>query len=194
MNNDLNVRSADLSVQIVERLKARDRSGITLLYEHYSPALFRILLERLGAKELAQEALQDVFMKIWSNIDQYDANKGRFFTWMVRITKNFAIDVQRSKKFKSKSKTDQLPDYVYNHSELSEEAYIQDSGLRKVLKNLSKEEQKIIHLLYFKGYTHREASEELNIPLGTIKTRTRKAISTLRSILGDEGLMRFLFF
>lgn len=194
MNNDLKVQSGDISVQIVERLKARDRSGITLLYEHYSPALFRILLERLGAKELAQEALQDVFMKIWSNIDQYDAKKGRFFTWMVRITKNYAIDVLRSKNFKQKSKTDELPDYVSNHSELSEETYIQDSGLQKVLKNLSEEEQKIIHLLYFKGYTHREASKALDIPLGTIKTRCRKAIKTLRSILGEEGLLRFLFF
>mgnify|MGYP005989429331 CR=1 FL=1 len=194
MNNDLTVQSGDISVRIVKLLKARDRSGVTLLYEHYSPALFKILLERLGSREIAQEALQDIFLKIWSNIEQYDAEKGRFFTWMVRITKNYAIDVLRSKKYKQKSKTDELPDYVSNNSGLSEEAYIQDSGLRKVLKNLSEEEQKIIHLLYFKGHTHREASKALDIPLGTIKTRTRKAIKTLRSILGEEGLLRFLFF
>lgn len=194
MNNDLTIQSEDISVRITKLLKARDRSGITLLYEHYAPALFKVLLERLGSKEIAQEALQDVFMKIWSNIEQYDAKKGRFFTWMVRITKNLAIDILRSKKFKQNRKTDSLPDYVYNDSGLSEENYIQDSGLQKVLKNLSEEEQKIIHLLYFNGYTHREASDALSIPLGTIKTRTRKAIKTLRSILGEEGLMSFLFF
>ena len=73
----------DISVEIVKRLKARDRSGITLLYEHYSPALFKILLERLGTKEIAQEALQDVFLKMWSNIDQYDENKGPGFVAQV---------------------------------------------------------------------------------------------------------------
>lgn len=193
MLNQNQLQQQDLSVQLVQLLKARDKSGMTLLYEHYAPALFRLLNERLGSKEIAQEALQDVFLKIWSNIDQYDAGKGRFFTWMVRITKNYAIDVLRSKKFKDGRKTDQLPTYVYNDSKLSEEAYVKDSGLQKVLKNLSPEEQKIIDLLYFKGYTHREASKELDIPLGTIKTRTRKAIKVLRSILGEEGLMRFLF-
>ena len=193
MNDNLKVQTGDISLQIVQRLQAKDRSGITLLYEHYAPALFRILLERLKSREIAQEALQDVFLKIWSNIDQYDAGKGRFFTWMVRIAKNYAIDVLRSKKFKQQNKTETLPDYVSNDSKLSEDTYIEDSGLQKVLKHLSPEEQKIIHLLYFKGYTHTEASEMLNIPLGTIKTRTRKAIKTLRSILGEEGLMRFLF-
>jgi RNA polymerase sigma-70 factor (ECF subfamily) len=193
MLNQNQLQQQDLSVQLVQLLKARDKSGMTLLYEHYAPALFRLLNERLGSKEIAQEALQDVFLKIWSNIDQYDAGKGRFFTWMVRITKNYAIDVLRSKKFKDGRKTDQLPTYVYNDSKLSEEAYVKDSGLQKVLKNLSPDEQKIIDLLYFKGYTHREASKELDIPLGTIKTRTRKAIKVLRSILGEEGLMRFLF-
>lgn len=64
--------------------------------------------------------------------------------------------------------------------------------MRNVLKNLSPQEQRIIDLLYFKGYTQKETSEELDIPLGTVKTRARRAIKTLREILGEEGLMRLL--
>lgn len=193
MSSNYNNLSKDRSEKIVQLVKARDKSGISILYEYYGPALFRILSERIGQPEIAKEALQDVLLKVWENIDQYDEQKGRFFTWVARITKNYAIDVLRSKKFKEGNKTDSLPDYVHNDSSLSEESYIKDSGLRNVLNHLSPQEQRIIELLYFKGYTQKETSEELDIPLGTVKTRARKAIKVLRDILGEEGLMRFLF-
>lgn len=192
MLSNYNKLSNTRSAKIIGLLKAKDKSGLSLLYEYYGPALFRILTERIPQKEVAKEALQDVLMKIWTNIEKYDDKKGRFFTWMARITKNYAIDVLRSKKYKHGAKTDSLPDYVHNDSSLSEETYIQDSGLRNVLKKLSPQEQRVIELLYFKGYTQKETSEELDIPLGTVKTRARRAIKTLRGILGDEGLMRLL--
>lgn len=188
-----NPPSEDLSQKIVRLIRTRDRTGLVLLHDNYSAALYRILLERLPQSEVAQEALQDVLMKAWDNMDQYKEGKGRLFTWLARIARNTAIDITRSKNFKQDGKTQTLPDYVYNDSNLSEDARINDPGLRNVLKTLSQDEQRIINLLYFKGYTQKEASEALDMPLGTVKTRVRKAISTLRSVLGDEGLMRLLF-
>lgn len=98
MLSNYNKLSDARSAKIIRRLlQARDKSGLSLLYEHYGPALFRILSERIPQKEVAKEALQDVLMKIWENIEKYDDKKGRFFTWMARIAKNYAIDVLRSK-------------------------------------------------------------------------------------------------
>lgn len=99
----------------------------------------------------------------------------------------------RSKGFKKSEKTQALPDYVYNDSELSEDPRHIDPGLRNVLQGLKEEELRIIDLLYFQGYTQKEASEALEMPLGTVKTKVRKAISKLREVLGEDGLMRLLF-
>lgn len=187
------LNSEELPQHIVRLMRSGDRTGLALLHDNYSGALYRILLERLRREDIAQEALQDVLLKAWENIDKYQEKKGRFFTWLARIARNTAIDITRSKRFKQQGKTQELPDYVFNDSALSEHSTVPDPGLQKVLKVLTPEEQRIIDLLYFKGYTHKEASETLNMPLGTVKTRVRKAIKTLRSILGDEGLVRLLF-
>lgn len=183
----------ELPQRIVRLLKARDREGLVLLYDHYAPALYRILSERLPSEEVAEEALQDVLLRTWENIHQYQEDKGRFFTWLARITRNKAIDISRSKGFKQRARTHSIPDSVYNDNTFSEQASVSDPGLRKVLQKLTSEEQKIIDLLYFKGYTHKEASEALEMPLGTVKTRVRKAMKQLRTILGNEGFLRLFF-
>lgn len=174
----------ELPQRIVRLLKARDREGLVLLYDHYAPALYRILSERLPSKEVAQEALQDVLLKTWENIHQYQEGKGRFFTWLARITRNKAIDISRSKGFKQRAKTHSMPDSVYNDNAFSEPASVSDPGLRKVLQKLTPEEQRIIDLLYFKGYTHKEASEALAMPLGTVKTRVRKGHEAVAHYFG----------
>ncbi len=182
----LNNKHTNTESKIVALLKQRDKEAIELLYEHYSPALYGMILKIVSSEALAQEVLQDVFVKIWKNADKYDTDKGRLFTWLAQIARNAAKDTLRSSRHKQDIKTDSLADNVGNDSSLSHNPRIADSGLRKTIDGLDEKYREIIDLLYFQGYSHSEAAKELNIPIGTLKSRVRKAILELRKLLGNE--------
>ncbi len=103
---------------------------------------------------------------------------------MLNIARNLAIDKVRSKEFSYKSKTDSLENTVSTTSpDMYVEQRIKDHGLVNLLQHLSSEQQMIVDLIYFKGYTHLEIAKEFDIPLGTVKTRLRSALGKLRKIL-----------
>lgn len=182
-----------LETEIIHLLSSKQQRGITLLYEHYSPALYNIILRIVQSEEVAEETLQDSFLKIWDNFAKYDPGKGRLFTWMVRICRNLAIDRIRSSQFKQGNRTESIPNSVYNSDSLSEELNTSDPGLRKVVSKMDDKTRVLIELLYFKDYTQREVSDALEIPLGTVKSRSRKAIQVLRQVLGNEGFLSAIF-
>jgi len=133
---------------------------------------------------MAEEVLQDVFLKIWDRIDSYDREKGKLFTWMVNIARNQAIDKTRSKEFNKGRQTGDLGKFVNkidakDHIELGVEAI----GVRDLLYKLPEEQQFVIEKHYLRGYTQSEISEEFNLPLGTVKTRMRLAMQLLRNLL-----------
>ena len=178
---------------IVLRLKNRERTALRDLYEDYSGALLNVIFQIVRSKEMAEEVLQDAFVKIWEKIDQYDESKGRLFTWMLQIARNTAIDGIRSGSFKRWEKTDTFENDVNENIALSENLKLEDSGLRKVVNELDEKYRLLIDYLYFQDYTQKEASDALDIPLGTVKTRARTALLELRRLLGDEALLVFIF-
>lgn len=169
---------------LIVRLKQKDKHALAYLYDHYASALNGIITRIVKAEDVSEEVLQDVFIKVWDKIDTYDPDKGKLFTWMLNIARNMAIDKLRSKEFSRKNKTDQLENNV---SLISSQSYVEqkvkDTALRDLLHSLTPEQQMIVHLIYFEGYTHSEVSDEFNIPLGTVKTRIRSALIKLRKIL-----------
>lgn len=177
-----------LDEQIIQLFEAKDQRAITLLYEHYSPALYHIIYRIVQSDAVAEETLQDAFLKIWDNFPRYDRKKGRFFTWMVSICRYLAIDKVRSSQYKKGNRTEAIPDSVSNSEALSEETNLLDPGLRKVVAQMDRKSRLLIELLYFEDYTQKEASEALDLPLGTVKSRARKAIRSLRELLQNEGL------
>ena len=154
------------------------------LYDHYSPALYGVISRILNNDDVAEEVLQDAFLRIWDRIDNYDATKGRLFTWMLNIARNLAIDKTRSKEISKDRKTDDIDDLV-NRIDRKEQAQqsVETIGLKEVLVRLPEEQKFVVEYLYLKGYTQSELAEEFNIPLGTVKTRLRLAMTELRSIL-----------
>ena len=169
---------------LIELLKGKQQVALSYLYDHYSPALYGIVHRIVGQDDVAEEVLQDAFVKIWDKIATYDADKGRLFTWMLNITRNLAIDKLRSKEFTYSTKTDRLDNIVSSASPtLYVEQQMKDHGLINLLHTLSPEQQMIVDLIYFKGYTHSEVADEFDMPLGTVKTRLRAAIIKLRKLL-----------
>jgi RNA polymerase sigma-70 factor (ECF subfamily) len=143
--------------------------------------------------ENAEEVLQDVLLKVWNKSTSYDSSKGRLYTWLLNIARNSSIDYTRSAKFKADQRNTELNTSFHDNAKLSTSENIKDSGLAKVLMGLDEKYRKIIELAYFNQYTQVEIVEELDIPLGTVKSRLRIAIRELRKLLGDEvGLLIIL--
>lgn len=170
--------------ELVTLLKERNNQAYSYLYDHYSGALYNIILQVVSEKELASDVLQDVFVNIWRKIETYDPTKGKLFTWMLNIARNAAIDMVRSKAYQNAMRNRELPDYFeLNIAGKTTQINIDDIGLKKVLAGLKEEHRSLIDLAYFKGYTHEEIAEIEDIPLGTVKTRIRNALIQLRTIL-----------
>jgi RNA polymerase sigma factor (sigma-70 family) len=170
--------------ELVQGLQARDEKVFSYLYDHYSPALYGVALKIVTDEASAGDVLQEVFIKIWRNIDRYDATKGRLFTWMLNITRNTAIDSLRSKAHKLELRVqDVTSTSLMYEPQLAIHLAVDHLGLTKVLDGLPKDQRVIIDLAYFKGCTQEEIAKVLEIPLGTVKTRMRNAIIQLRILL-----------
>jgi RNA polymerase sigma factor (sigma-70 family) len=169
---------------LVALLKSRDESAFSSLYDHYSAALFSIILKIVNNHELGEDVLQEAFVKIWNSFSTYDPSKGRLFTWMVNIARNLSIDTVRSKSYKNQTKIQSSENAVINASNSTNENDRFDAlGVRKKLTALKDDQKQIIDLAYFEGFTQSEISQKLGIPLGTVKTKMRTAILELKKIL-----------
>jgi len=170
-----------LEEDLVALLVNRDMKGMGILYDNYSAALYGVIYRIVQNDEIAEDVLQDTFLKIWNNFSQYDSGKGRLFTWMVNIARNQSIDKVRSKDFVNQSKNQPL-DKIVSFVDMDRSAsYNPDTiGLKEMVTKLDIEYRQIIDLIFFEGYSQSEAAEKLSIPLGTIKTRSRAAIMKLR--------------
>jgi RNA polymerase sigma-70 factor (ECF subfamily) len=185
--------STTIDTRIVAMLRQSDKTAISLLYDNYSDALFGVILRIVQQEHLAEEILQDTFLKIWKFRESYDETKGRFFTWMLNIARNTAIDQTRLKSFSQKNQDiDNVVSII--DSKEQDNFNVDGLGLREIIAELPEEHRSIINLVYFQGYTHIEAAETLNIPLGTLKTRLRLAIVQLRKTFGlSMGMLGYAF-
>jgi RNA polymerase sigma factor (sigma-70 family) len=167
--------------ELVLALKDREKIAMEALYDMYSSSLLGVISRIVIDIETSEDVLQETFVKIWHSFSAYNSEKGRLFTWMVNIARNLAIDKIRSKDFKNQNKNQDIENNVtIIDSERNSSFKPELLGVKDLVETLKPEQKLILNLVYFKGYTHVEASDELGVPLGTIKTRLRMAIQELR--------------
>jgi RNA polymerase sigma factor (sigma-70 family) len=167
--------------ELILALRNREKIAVEALYDMYSASLFGVISRIVIDEATSEDVLQETFVKIWHSFPSYSADKGRLFTWMVNIARNLSIDKLRSKDFKNHNKNQELENNVTFIDEQRNTVYKPElMGIKDLVQKLKPEQKSILDLVYFKGYTHVEAADELGIPLGTIKTRLRMAIIELR--------------
>lgn len=189
------LKKASLSPeQLLSLLKSKDEKGFNYLYDNYSGALYGVILRIVHYQTEANEVLQDVFVKIWNSISSFDENKASLYTWMLNIARNSAIDRLKSKSFQNDLKNQSIPDFVNDNIALSSEQKHEFNEVQKMVNTLKEDYRIVINKAYFEGYTQEEIAEELQIPLGTVKTRTRAALLELKTILKDYKLFILFFF
>lgn len=164
--------------KLVNRLKAGDEAAFAEVYDRYSAGLNGIVSRIVRDAEAAQDVLQDSFVKVWKNIQSYDSTKGSFFTWMLNIARNTSIDSLRKLKKENRAEIRDLETGVGVTGAVQRNT--DTIGLSKLVEKLPIEQRIIIEFMYFNGYTQQEVADELDIPLGTVKTRTRLAMRELR--------------
>lgn len=167
-------------LELFKRVQRGDKAAFAQVYDAYSEALFGLCVSILGSEEEAADALQDACVKIWKNAGRFDPAKARLFTWMLNITRNTCID--RYRKLAKTTKVDiQAVDKSVDISKASQ-IKVDHIGLKDLASELRPEQLKMIEFLYYRGYTQQEVADDLDMPLGTVKTTARTAIHELRKI------------
>lgn len=167
---------------LILKFQNKDVVAFEQLHQMYAENILGVIDSIIQNPQRSEEICQDVFIKIWDNSESYNPSKGRFFTWILNIARNAAIDELRSKSHKNWKKNLSLHSFVGSLEEdtIAIDAKMDVIGVKKLLSGLKEKCIKLIDLLYFKGFTQKEAAEHLNIPLGTVKTRNRSCISQIR--------------
>ena len=148
--------------ELIPLLLKKDDRSFTLLYDNYSKSLYGVIFTLIKDREEAEDVLQEVFVKIWKNIDSYNESKGRLYTWMLNIARNTSIDKLRSKGFNNNLKNLSADNFVHILDDNSKTINKIDAiGIKEFIKKLKPKCIQIIDLLFFKGYTQQETSDEL---------------------------------
>jgi RNA polymerase sigma factor (sigma-70 family) len=168
--------------QLVNELNAGHTKALEKLYLDYSSALLGIIMKIVKQEDVAEDVLQETFVKIWMSIGQYDPAKGRLFTWMARMARNKAIDQLRSRGEINSLRNEDIDFLSMEINRIHQIQYNPEHiGLKQLMNVLSPSQILVLEMVYFQGYTQAETAEKLNIPIGTVKTRIRGAIKILRT-------------
>ncbi|WP_177236797.1 RNA polymerase sigma factor [Spirosoma endophyticum] len=162
---------------LIALLKAENQKAFEELYSRFAPTLLAKLMRIITDQQQAEDLLQDSFVNIWLNFHQYEPTKGRLFTWMWRIVRNNASTHLKL----AGSSHERLEDFHLDELSSGTPTYNWVGIDIWIQSTLSPHQCQLIQLLYFQGYTHQEASDELGWPLGTVKTRAQQALKRLRS-------------
>lgn len=167
--------------QFVQHLQAGEEAAYADLYDRYGRNLYAVLLDIVHAESDAEHLLQDAFVKIWQNIHRYDGSKGRLYTWLLTLVRRLALDFVRSQYFRERQMNRVLENAVHIESPAVEMTVLDYIGLEKVLATLEPPLRQVLVMQYFMDYTQQEIADETGLPLGTVKSRTRTALSQLRA-------------
>lgn len=179
---------------LYENIGQGDKSALEKLYDQYNKLVFSFAYRMTGNKELAEEVVQEVFMKIWVKPGLYDPSKGKFASWLLTVTRNLSIDLMRKQKevpYELQEEREKLADDEPTPDEILEWKEKKDI-LKQAIGHLKENQQEMIHLFYFNGYSQQKIADHFGIPLGTVKGRLRLALQHLRRALDANGERRDL--
>lgn len=167
--------------ELVLLLQQKDLKAFSYLYDNYASGLLGVIMRLLRNQAVSEDVLQTVFVKIWNGIEGYDASRGRLYTWMINISINASIDYSKSKQAKKETVTAGIESNAGAVDRNNFTTFNTDViGLKEQVDTLKDEYRILIEYIYYQGLTHDEAAKELDLPLGTVKTRVRSAVAQLR--------------
>lgn len=172
---------ADQDAQLLDRVRRGDDQAMGALYDRYSKIVYSVALRVLRDTASAEDVLQDVFLGVWRRPETFVAARGTLGGWLAVVARNRAIDSLRRKRPSEQIEEVQLAVPCDLADEAERNAMMVKA--RAIIQQLPYEQRKTLQMAYFDGLTHSEIAEVTGDPLGTVKTRIRSALLTLRKEL-----------
>ena len=174
--------SAELEA-LLKRCAAKDAAALEALYGRVAPILLAVLMKMLRRRDLAEDVLQDVFVKVWQQAGQFDHIRGRPLAWLISIARYRAIDLQRGSRptvVLSDAEAALEPQFQVAGPADGAEAVGMGSALRHCLELIAAPQRRCLVLAYEQGLTHYEIARAVGEPLGTVKSWVRRSLLALR--------------
>ncbi len=175
-------------LQLIKLIALKDAPALEQLYDRYEKAIYCFAHRIVNDVMMAEEVVQELFMRIWNFAERYEATQGKLSTWMFTLTRNIAIDILRKKQNRiqkqlaEQQQLNAIPDSRKATEEQVENNWVGDE-VRKAMKALNEDQQMVVEWIYYQGLTQQEVAERYEIPLGTVKSRVRLAMKQLKQRL-----------
>ena len=165
------------AVDLVKRIaKDRDETAFSEIFDYIAPKINAYYLKHNLSSELAEELTQEVLSTIWIKAELFNSEKSKFITWSFTIARNKKIDFYR-KNQKNVSSED-VRDFLYENDKSND--YEIESTINKITEDLDQNQKKLIKMSFFEQKSHKIIAAELEIPLGTVKSRIRATLSKMQ--------------
>jgi len=178
-NADTNAAPSDVS--LIAAIRSADQSAMAALYDRYSSIVYAVALRVLQDTGAAEDVLQDIFMQLWRNPGSFDASRGNMAAWLAVITRHRAIDALRRRRPENDI-ADVVVSVETDFAGAADRTRAMDR-VRGALQTMPVPQRSALEMAYFEGLTHNEIAEKTGEPLGTIKTRIRTGLLSLRKVL-----------
>ncbi|PPA68867.1 RNA polymerase sigma factor [Jeotgalibacillus proteolyticus] len=176
-------------LDLYQNLVNGDKKALEALYDRYEKLVYSFAYRMTKDPELAEEVVQEVFIKLWNPHSPYSSEKGKFSSWLLTMTRNTALDFLRKQankptvEYEERDSPQEAADSPGELLEVKEQSQL----VRRAVQRLKKDQKQIIELFYFQGLTHEKIAVRTGLPLGTVKGRIRLALKHLRTHINEEG-------
>jgi RNA polymerase sigma-70 factor (ECF subfamily) len=175
--------------ELIQRAARRDHAAFDALYRRHSDRVFGLALSRLRDRGRAEEAMQDTFAAIWRSASTYRPDRGSGASWLYTVARNIVIDRARANaRVESPSEPEDVADAAPGPARDAEESWLR-RHVHEAVERLPEQERILVELAYWHGLSQSEIADRLSVPLGTVKTRTRAALSRLADSLERDQLL-----
>jgi RNA polymerase sigma-70 factor (ECF subfamily) len=181
--------------QLVMRVAEGDSAALEQLYDRYVRQCFGLALRILGDARIAEEVVQEVFLKLWTQPGKYSSQKGQFVSWLLSLVHHRSIDeLRRRSRTEVTLEDPQMGSMLDTRADPDpgpgDQVWIveQQRNVREALTGIPEEQRRVLELAYYGGLSQSEIAAKLNQPLGTVKTRMRSGLRHLRDLLEGRGL------
>jgi RNA polymerase sigma-70 factor (ECF subfamily) len=183
-SDDLPQERAPSDGDLIRRVARHDASAFEALYRRFARPVFGLALRRLGDRMRAEDAVQETFAAVWRSARTYKPDRGPGAPWLYAVARNAIVDRARNRS-EPPGEAPDSPSTELGPDERAESSYV-SWRVHRALEELSPNERDVIELAYYGGLSQSEVADFLNIPLGTVKTRTRAGLGRLADLLEGE--------
>ena len=187
------MQSEQADADLYQPLLTGDSTVIEAVFERYGGLAYALALRIVGDPGRAEEVVQDVFTTVWSKPGRFDPARGSFRTWLLTLVRNRAIDSLRGRRRREGGEVQlavEVPDTgIASDPWQAVSLGLERKAIKDALASIPPEQRRAIELAYFQGYSHREISEQLGLPLGTVKGQLRLGLEKLHSYLSGRGMV-----